>query len=317
MQRILFISMVALWASVVSAEPWLVVDTDAGQSMFRVADIDSLFFVDSTMGQGSDSLDVFGLRQFHPTAPGTVEWTSAHWANGNARQISGNDPDDPTGWSERRGSGTLLVDGNGILTMGGSQPRIYINPYEGRTETNPEQFWKNVEVTVYYMRIGSDGANWGGLVVGARSGPNGHSSWGDYCDATTYYLRFRYDGDWDFEKELHHPQSGHVLHDDLWGGPALPSNRWIGMKYIVYNVNDNTNVRLVAYIDSTSNGANGGDWRKVGEYTDAGGWSVDASACAYPDNFIITEGGGVVFIRNTDAAEAHYKWFSVREIQGP
>ena len=52
------------------------------------------------------------------------------------------------------------------------------------TETNPAVFWKNVEVSVFFMRIGTDGAAWGGCVIGARSGPNGHGE-GDPCTATT------------------------------------------------------------------------------------------------------------------------------------
>ncbi len=263
-------------------------------------------------------LDEFGILMLNPTAPGTLSWSSSVWADGNPRTIDDRDPNDPTGWSEMRGDGALTVDGAGVLTMGGGQPRMYINPYDGLTEENPDQFFKNVEITVYYMRLGSDGAAWGGLVAGARGGPNGHSSWGDYCDATTYYVRFRHDGKWDFAKELKHSDAGARTQGDLWDGAPLPSNRWIGLKYVVYNINNDTNVRLEAYIDRSSEGQNGGDWEKVGETTDDGGWtSGDVSGCTYADDFIITEGGGVCFIRNTDIAEARYKWFSVREIVPP
>lgn len=78
-------------------------------------------------------------------------------------------------------------------------------------------------------------------------------------------------------------------------------------------ITGNSQVKLEMYVDRTSGGANGGSWEKAIEYIDDGTWTP-ASSCSYPENMVITEGGGVVFIRNIDAAEAHYKLFTVREI---
>jgi len=46
------------------------------------------------------------------------------------------------------------------------------------------------------------------------------------------------------------------------------------MKYIVYNIENDTKVKLELYIDTLSNGkpTNGGIWKKVGELIDAGTW---------------------------------------------
>lgn len=38
--------------------------------------------------------------------------------------------------------------------------------------------------------------------------------------------------------------------DPLWQGKALPGNKWIGMKYIVINIEDNSKVKLELYIDT-------------------------------------------------------------------
>ncbi|MBN2738999.1 MAG: hypothetical protein JXR70_18615 [Spirochaetales bacterium] len=263
--------------------------------------------------------DVFGIKAFYPTKAGSLGWDSRHWNNGINRTLSndimsGNDPEDPSFWSEYRGSGVLTIDGQGQLSMGGTQPRIYINPYPGQEEENPQMFFKNVEATVYFTRIGSDGANWGGCIIGARSGPNGHSSWGDYCDATTYYARLRYDGHVDFYKELKHPDGSSVMYQEFWDGAVLPADRWIGVKFCVYNVRNDSQVKLELYVDRASGGSEGGNWELAIETVDDGSWQSPASGCNYPETMVITRGGGVVFIRNTDAAEAHYKWFSVREI---
>ncbi|MEN9354903.1 MAG: hypothetical protein RL318_2228, partial [Fibrobacterota bacterium] len=155
------------------------------------------------------------------------------------------------------------------------------------------------------------------------SGPLGHaSSGGNDCDATTYYARFRNDGKWDFEKELKHPGStywsgsGFNTQDPLWRGARLPQNRWIGMKYIVRNIDNDAHVKLELYIDTVSNGTpvNGGMWQKVGAVVDSGTWSSgDVSGCGYAQNAIINPGHGTFLLR-TDGDTAVYKMVSIREI---
>jgi len=286
----------------------------ADDGEFIISD-DVVVTVDSGTSSGTDS---FGITTFYPTAAGFADWESTFWDNGNSRSITGGrDPDDPTGYSHKRGDDALDIDGNGVMEMGGgNQPRIYVNPYPGSETVNPDQFFKNVEATIYYKRIGNDGAANGGLVIGLRSGPNGHSGYGDYCDATTYYARFRHDGDWDFYKELKHPSGSSSGTSELYA-TGLPTNQWIGMKFIAYNFNDDSQVKLELYIDNTSNGevTNGGEWTLVGEKVDDGSWSTsDVSGCSYSNNEVITTGGGVAVVRNTGIARAEYKYFSVREI---
>ncbi len=274
----------------------------------------------------SVDVDAFGISKFYPTKPGTIEWNSLHWNNGISRTIKyARDPYDPLNWTEDHSSITdgFFIDGKGVMKMSGGGPRFHINSLNSSVST---QFFVNVEFSAYYRRIGTNGANYGGMVVGLRSGPLGHaSSGGDDCDATTYYARFRNDGKWDFEKELKHPTSdyfstnGFHTQPPLWGGQPLPENRWIGMKFIIYNIDNNTKVKLELYIDSTSQGVpiNGGDWKKVGEVTDDGNWpaaSGTISGCSYSDpKTIITEGHGTVLMR-TDGDGAEYKMVTIREI---
>jgi hypothetical protein len=274
------------------------------------------------------SLDTFGIAQFFPTKSGTKVWNSAHWNNGIERNIKyAQDVSDPTDWTEDHSASTngFQIDGKGMMTMSGGGPRFHINSL--RTTKIGSQFFKNTEFTAYYRRIGTTGADYGGMVVGVRSGPLGHaSSGGNDCDATTYYARFRHDGNWDFEKELKHPESeyrstnGLHTHGKLWNGKPLPENRWIGMKYLVYNIESNTKVKLELYIDSTTNGTanNGGVWNKVGEAIDKGDWPAASSAitgCTYSDpSIIILEGHGTILLR-TDGDGAQYKMMSLREIE--
>ncbi len=145
----------------------------------------------------------------------------------------------------------------------------------------------------------------------------------------------RHDGKWDFEKELTHPSSEYWgtafhKHGELWDGP-LPSNRWIGVKFIIRNLNSKQ-VKLEMHYDKISNGnpdllSDPNSWEKIGELIDDGNWPVSAkqdcidsgdidsdTVTGGKSTQIITEGGGVVFIRNTSIEKAQYKWFSIRQI---
>lgn len=261
-------------------------------------------------------VDVFGIDQLYPSAPSGAEWTSAHWDDGDAYSITGRtDPNDPLGLSGMRGEGTLEVTGDGELVMGGSQPRIYVYP----SDAGP---WQNLEITAYYQRVEDSATAYAGLVIGARSGRDGHSS-GTECDAHTYYARVRNDGAFDFEKELEHPASStqsRVNPATAWPPDGeVPFDTWIGFKFVIYNL-EGGSVKLEAYRDMT-NGEDGGTWEKVNETVDDGGWSVETTCAEHSpsggeSDLIVTE-GGTTFIRNTEVTEARYRWVTVREIAAP
>jgi len=287
----------------------------------------SLYSIQISAQTKSKPTDVFGISQFYNTKPGTREWTSAHWNNGVDRTIKyASDPYDPTDWTEDHSGNTkgFHIDGKGVMNMSEGSPRFHINSM--RTTKVSAQFFLNTEFTAYYRRIGTSGAAYGGMIVGARSGPLGHaSSNGNDCDASTYYCRFRHDGKWDFEKELKHPTSeywsgsGFHTQDPLWNGNPLPANKWIGMKYIIYNIENNTKVKMEVYIDSVSNGnpKNGGVWVKLGEVIDQGNWPVQSEAitgCSYTNPKTIILVGNGTFLMRTDGDQAEYKMVSIREI---
>ena len=260
----------------------------------------------------SPGTDVFGIPMLKPSRAPSLVWTSEHWATGNARALSGRDPSDATGWSIRRGDTSAMnVDGKGVMSMGGPQPRFYIMPKSG--ETTP--FFKNIEFTGYYRRTATDGAFNAGFVVGMRSHPEGHGS--DTCNTTTYYLAFRNSGTYLFDKELNHPNDSPGKGGQMFSpSRTVPVGKWIGMKYLVYNLPGDKAVKLETYIDADSNGngTKASDWKKIGETVDDGNWTAPTGDCDFPSNMVVTEGGGVVFIRNTDVGKVEYQKLSWREI---
>jgi hypothetical protein len=271
--------------------------------------------------EGTPPVDAFGIAQRYPRLADSIEWNSLHWSVGGARTLGGRDlPFDPTGWSQRRGSGTVAIDGEGRMRLGGTQPRLYINPYPDGSDdpSQAAQRFRNVEASVYFRRLSDAGAAYGGLVMGLRSGPLGHgSNGGDDCDATTYYARLRNDGNWDFAKELRHPNAAAQAPQPVWQGATLPLGQWIGMRFAVLTRADGQ-VALELWLDRSSEGIGGGDWALLGTRVDDGSWAADATGCTYPDQQVIDPGGGVVLLRNTadsDSGElSEYRWLSVREV---
>jgi hypothetical protein len=261
--------------------------------------------------------DVFGILEKYPTARNGKTWTSEHWADGKPRTVSGRDPGDPTGMSASRSDqAEVRIDGKGVLEFRGSgkesEPRLHIDG------GSPDAF-RNVEITFYYRKEEDHDVDWAGMVVGARSGAEGHS--GEPCDAHTYYGRFRNDGRFDFEKELKHPASLPRPGGNIWGGvDDLPAGKWIGMKYAVYDVtvNGKPGVRLELDRD-LAEGKGGGSWEKVGETVDTGGWAPpqnDGPCPGRPPDYVPLT-GGVIVLRNTGVERASYKWMTVREIAPP
>jgi hypothetical protein len=190
----------------------------------------------------SPGLDVFGIEMLKASKVPGYEWNSLHWGNGNLRTFADRDPDDPTGWSIKRGNGNVMeIDGQGVMAMGGNQPRFYFQPKTGESEP----FFRDVEFTGYYRRTANDGAFNAGFSVGMRSGLNGHGDV-DHCLATTYYLIFRNSGVWLWYKELDHPNGATRSGGTLFaGGGAIPVGQWIGMKYLAYNLPGDTGVKQV------------------------------------------------------------------------
>jgi|GEM_PF-2697094 len=263
---------------------------------------------------GSATLDVFGITQLYPSDASHSEWTSAHYDE-DYEVSFGTDSRDPSGLSGARGEGTLQVTADGELTMSGSQPRLYVNP-------DADHPWQNLEITVYYQRIEDEGEAYAGLVVGARSGPDGHTTDGA-CDSHTYYSRLRNDGAFDFEKELKHPASStqaRVQPEKAWPpNGEVPREAWIGWKFVLYDLGEER-VKLEAYRD-LSEGVNGGDWELVNETIDEGGWFVETDCAEHApedgESDLVVQGIGSILIRNTEVTEARYRSISVREIIAP
>lgn len=271
------------------------------------------------LGCSCANVDAFGTRNLHPSAPGGREWR-ARWA-GEPRILHSDeiDPDDPQ-FAMKGASSTLVLAGDGIGKVSGDQVRMYVGDPTGR------QRWLNVELTFYGMRIGErpDAPPTAGFSIEVRTA-DGHTGVERLdegglpiqCRGKAYAVSFRADGKVSVEKELKHPHYTSAVTRNAWGGAPFPQRTWVGMKVLVYDVDGGEHVKLEVWRDLTD-GKHGGDWEKVLEHTDAGGWGIDASVaatCRIPPDLIITTPAPYVILRDDGVAEQRLKKVSIREIR--
>jgi hypothetical protein len=264
------------------------------------------------------NLDRFGIAKLFSGSDDSRQWYAA-WDDGHERSIDSGDPDPYDATFHVHGTGRVAIDGHGIARMSGQSPRMYVYDDIG------DALWKNVEVTFYAMRLREvQQTSSQGFVCGARSE---HQAAGvDPCNAHTYYGRLLYDGRAHFAKEVKHRYDP----PELWYAENRPndSNRidwqteegrmptlhWIGMKYVVRNINGDSGVRLSLFMDLSA-GANGGAWQKIAEIEDMGDWRrADVTDCNFDADQVWRHAAASVFLRNDYLEAADYTRFSIREV---
>jgi hypothetical protein len=90
---------------------------------------------------------------------------------------------------------------------------------------------------------------------------------------------------------------------------------WVGFKGIMYNIQENgeTAVKMEIWLDKN----NDGNWVKVDENIDRGGWGDEGEECGGEADQIVTWGGPIATFRWDGANSVDIKNFSVREIEPP
>jgi hypothetical protein len=205
-------------------------------------------------GKRSSTADRFGIQYLYPSLPNGLTWESQWGQTANFDKVDPNDP-----WFDVNHGTASYQTSAGQLFITGRTPRMYVHDPELKRQ------WHDVEITTYFKRVGDANVPYAGMtaVTRANHGVTGDETQ-DLCDTRGYGARIRYDGRTDFEKETSHPfnsaQSERKLFRD-----GMPFNRWIGFKFVVYDVNPHS-VKLELWIDLKGNG----HWVKQNELTDNG-----------------------------------------------
>ncbi len=213
----------------------------------------------ATKAQIAATKDIFGIKFIEPTRKDGTYWIS-NW--GGRRDFAGLDPID-SWFDANHGSGSYKVR-NGTLQISGDFPRMYV--YDPARQRQ----WRDVEITMYYRRVADEGIPFAGMTAVARANhlvteedSNGSEA---SCDTRGYGARMRFDGNTDFEKETAHPRNDTASNVPHWTD-GMPHDTWIGYKFLVYDTD--AGVKLELWTDST-NGQDGGTWRKINQITDNG-----------------------------------------------
>jgi hypothetical protein len=264
-------------------------------------------------------VDAFGTKNLYPSAPVAREWDVKWSSNPRVLREGQVDPYDAE-FTMRGSKNTLEIKGDGTARSSGDVIRLYVG------DPSKAKKWRNVEVTVYGMRVSelSGAGSAVGFEFETRT-DDGHTSSTALdaaglpiqCRGKAYGFSFRADGRALVEKELKHPITTSQVAKNVWGGGPFPKTQWVGMKLVLYDVDDGQHVKQEIWRDLTD-GAGGGTWVKVLDNVDSGGWAIDAAAaasCKIPADYIITGAQPFVILRNDSISEQRYKKVSIREIQ--
>ncbi|MCC2648433.1 MAG: type domain protein [Nitrososphaeraceae archaeon] len=181
--------------------------------------------------------------------------------------------------------------------------------------------WKNIEMTGY-VKLNDDfdsnekfqWFNRGGIHYTSTE-PNSQP-----CEGVGYKGNLFYSGHVRFAKEQWHVSyefTEKKENDEEAVTDSSIEGKWIGYKYVVYNIEQNKNngktvVKMENWLDMDNDGK---DWIKVDEHLDDGEWGDKGEECGGAPDQIITWGGPVATFRWDNARDVDFKNLSVREIE--
>ena len=243
-----------------------------------------------------NTIDKFGIKKMYPTTQGGREWFI--------------DMINP------KSDGIFSITSNyNITKQRDASWRIDAPMVRMNIDTLPGvEPWKNIEITGYAKVVSkSSSSNNTDLDWSARGGRQNSSI---PCEGTALHGGLHIDGSVGWKKEIWQVggytterAKAKILTDSILG-------RWIGWKVVMYNINNDTAVKMESYIDNK----NSNYWVKVADLVDNGGWFANSpdnifysANCGKAKDYIITNGGPIVTFRS-DNLVWDFKNLSVREI---
>lgn len=265
---------------------------------------------------GERKVDEFGTLQIYPTVQGGREWF-----------INMQDPSDDETVSIDSDL-TLDRQSNNSWRVNSSEVRIRVDTPPGQEE------WKNVEMTGYVKMISptvltADSSEFSdqGMESEDEDSLDPHLTWrargGRHsdmvpCEGTALNGGLYLDGKVSWKKEIWHT-GGYTTARGVSEIPNSLLNKWIGWKTVMYNLENDSSVKMESYLDSDANNK----WEKVSEVEDNGKWYADASDdefysadCGKEKDYIISNSGPVATFR-ADNLVFDFKNLSIREIKPP
>jgi len=267
--------------------------------------------------------DKFGITEIYPTKPnGGREWyiNMSSPLNDTSFSLSGG--------SEKTSNSSLAnaTSSNGqIIKQSDGSYQVYGVRKTGKydfsarmnvnaSDTDTARWWKNIEMTGYTKVLSASSID-AALDWYARGRMHTSSS---PCEGVAYHAGLRADGSVYWQKEIWHTGGYTDFRSNITATHSL-LGRWVGFKAIMYNMNNDSAVRLQTYLDANATN----HWRKVADVVDNGGWYADtpndlfySANCGRSKDYIVTNPGPIATFRS-DNMIWNFKDLSIREIQAP
>lgn len=308
------------------ADPMPLVVNDAPSDGFMLGDTIVTWTATDNQGNSNSATqlitimeqpnDIFGVKKIYPTSPDWIQWSMNEDDVLNDPSFSAIPSANSTCTSPT--SCTLMYKNNDNTTWHARRIDVPLN--EGIrlvVKSGQNSLWLNTEMTGYYRLMSSTYYPQEFIHV-LRSG-SPHSS---TCEGYSYYAGITYDGNIaKVQKSLYHGADRLGYSQTIYSkGITSPLNdRWIGMKTVLYNIDNNSAIKIEIWLDDLANNV----WHKVFEQVDAG-WNITGDpsnfGCINPLTGQLRSGNDVILWGGTeqqfraDNAEMDFKWLSIREI---
>jgi hypothetical protein len=285
-----------------------ITDAFSGSSFNTAEQVTYLSFVNSDPGT-----DIFGIKKLYETKNNGEEWylnmnNPTSDSRFNPQNTITRNPDGS--WKMKATQVRMAVytstgyDGDDIPTLDHSE--IAANGYMLRPND-----WRNFEMTQYVkVNTSPSDDNFSPNGRGGRHTGDGTPPVG--CEGSSMKGDVFFSGKVRFAKEQWHVS---YVFTSLKTPTTSIEDKWIGIKFIVYNFvqNNNVVVKTELWLDTNDSG----NFVKVDERVDSGGWGTEGTECGGAPDQIISWGGPITTFRWDTATDVDFKNLSVREIIPP
>jgi hypothetical protein len=281
----------------------------------------------SKLPQPSDDTTKFRAEpvqgdMIYPTKVGGEEWFMDTDQPNRDRRFDANanlTRNQDGSWSVDSEENTRLnvwTKGSGVFRNEGGMDTYNHSTIESRGHWYKPSDWKNVEMTGFFKlkEYVEDEFSMFSRSIWHNRTYNG-------CGGSDYKPKLHFDGSVTLDKEEWHvhytdqPKTAWMPEHKIIDGLGNLTNKWIGLKNIVYNIEQNgtSYPRMEMWIDQNNNNT----WKRVHEYVDRGGWGSTMNRCGGAPDQLITWGSPIATFRWDDTADVDFKNLSVREIEPP
>ena len=285
-----------------------ITDAFSGSSFNTAEQVTYLSFTNSDPGT-----DIFGIKKLYQTKNNGEEW----YLNMN----------NPTSDSRFNPQNTITRNPDGSWKMKATQVRMAVytsTGYDGDDIPTLDHSniatkgymlrpndWRNFEMTQYVkVNTSPSDDNFSPNGRGGRHTGDGTPPVG--CEGSSMKGDVFFSGKVRFAKEQWHVS---YVFTSLKTPTTSIEDKWIGIKFVVYNFLQNNNVVVKTELWLDTN--NSGNFVKVDERVDSGGWGTEGTECGGAPDQIITWGGPITTFRWDTATDVDFKNLSVREIIPP